>query len=365
MLIEHLAISYDPRWPAILLREHLELYQIGKDDMYSEVVYFSGLWNLLGPRILDRRHNPMIHKVKMIVQVGTGIGLEPDEVACLQTEVSLVDRMGFRPAKEMARHDFEVSQFLTPPPTWPNQPPVIFKRVLGMVQAYQSKIPPAPIYRSDFENHDYKRPIATPARVVLGDLGILLPWINHHGDLTINDLATKINLNKPQLQDHLSRHFLTAWIDIGMYPEYLPKARAKPPGPNEPVEIPESPTSAEAEHPEDASTALVSQVQVATGPRGAGAETRSPAQRALGESSTSTASPLQPQAPITLAPMTWQQVIAATPPHPGKAVPTSESSSKTTSANTETTKKKIADGRELICRATNIGRVGVIVFGEQ
>ena len=95
VLIEHLAISYDPRWPPVLLREHLELYQIGTEDMYSEVVYFSGLWNLLGARILDRRHNPMIHTIKMIVQVNTGIGLEHDEVACLQTDVSMVDRMGF------------------------------------------------------------------------------------------------------------------------------------------------------------------------------------------------------------------------------------------------------------------------------
>ena len=97
VLIEHLAISYDPRWPAVLLREHLELYQIGKDDMYSEVVYFAGLWNLLGPRILDRRHNSMVYKIKMMVHVGTGIALERDEIACLQTDVSLVERPGFRP----------------------------------------------------------------------------------------------------------------------------------------------------------------------------------------------------------------------------------------------------------------------------
>ena len=64
VLIEHLALSYDPRWPAVLFREHLELYQIDKDDMYSEVVYFAGLWNLLGPRILERRRNPWYTKSK-------------------------------------------------------------------------------------------------------------------------------------------------------------------------------------------------------------------------------------------------------------------------------------------------------------
>ena len=124
-----------------------------------------------------------------------------------------------------------------------------------------------------------------------------------------------------------------------MYPEHLDKARAKPQGPNDPVEVPDSPTPPSAADP--ASTSAAPTPQPVTGPSGTGAETRSPAQRALGEPSSSTASPLQLQVPITLAPITWEQVRATTP-RPGTAVPTSVPVSKSTGANTETTKKKRA-----------------------
>ena len=106
--------------------------------MYSEVVYFAGLCNLLGPRILERRRNPIVHKIKSIVQVGTGVGLEPPEIKLLEKDVSLVERPGFQPVREMARHDFEVLQMLNTilnqAPTWVDQPPLLIKRVLAMVQ---------------------------------------------------------------------------------------------------------------------------------------------------------------------------------------------------------------------------------------
>ena len=92
VLIEHLAVSYDRRWPALLMREHIELYRIGEDDLYSEVVYTAGLWKVLGPRILERHRNVMVHKIKMIVQVGTGVGLDGDEFAIVERHVSLVEK---------------------------------------------------------------------------------------------------------------------------------------------------------------------------------------------------------------------------------------------------------------------------------
>ena len=239
----------------------------------------------------------MVYKIKMIVQVGTGVGLEPPEIDLLEIDVSLVERPGSQPVREMARHDFEVFQLLnTIPnqaPAWVDQPPLLFKRVLAIIQAYQPKIPPAALYRSDFGEHEYQRPlvtqIATPARVVLGDPDCLLPWINHHGSLTINDFVTKLNANKPQLQTRLARHFLTAWIDIGMYPDHLDRARAKPPGPNDPVETQDAPTPPSAADP--ASTSAAPTPQPVTGPSGTGAETRSPAQRTLGEPSSSASRP--------------------------------------------------------------------------
>lgn len=64
--------------------------------------------------------------------------------------------------------------------------------------------------------------------MVLGDPDCILLWINHQCDMTINDFVTKLNVNKQQLQTRLARHFLTAWIDIGMYPEYLDGACKAP-----------------------------------------------------------------------------------------------------------------------------------------
>ena len=54
VLVEHLALSYDPWWPTVLSREHLELYSCERDDMYSEIVYVAGMLTLLGPRIIER-----------------------------------------------------------------------------------------------------------------------------------------------------------------------------------------------------------------------------------------------------------------------------------------------------------------------
>ena len=165
VLIEHLAISYDPHWQVVLMREHMELYRIGEGDIFAEVVYFAGLWRLLGPRILERRRNGMVHKIKMMVPVITGIGLEPEESALVEKDVSLIDRPGLMPIKEFARHDFEALQMVdndpTVSPTRNNWLPSLFKKVLAMIQTYGSKLLPAPFYRSDFGNHEYQRPLAT------------------------------------------------------------------------------------------------------------------------------------------------------------------------------------------------------------
>ena len=224
-----------------------------------------------------------------------------------------------------------VDNYPTGTPTWNNWPSTLFKQVLTMIQTNENKQLMEPFYRSDFGNHDYRRPlsvqIATPARIMFGDPDILLMWINHHGSMSIFEFAKRLDVTKPKLQDHLGRHFLTALLDFGFYPDRLETAKAKP---EDPIVVPESPTSPASSGPGAAAPRSPKK-----GNAGVGAEgTRSSAQRALGEpSSSSTASLPKPQTPVVMQPVGWWQGAQSGPktPVPGKRAATTSTIAPTSS----------------------------------
>ena len=93
-----------------------------------------------------------------------------------------------------------------------------------MVQDWSERIPEAPSYRRDFGEHAERsaaaRNMALPSNEVTEPAGLIVPWINHHGNLTVSELR-RANTHLPALQTSPGRCLFACWLDFAFWPELL------------------------------------------------------------------------------------------------------------------------------------------------
>jgi hypothetical protein len=290
-LPEHLALAYDRRLPAALLKPPLELYSAGVDDPFAEMVYLMGLWNTLGHVIADHRRHHSVHRRKMLVPVGVGPGLCETEVELLDNDYSLVARPRDTPVASMVANEVDFFSMLehndltVEKPTWPGDHQALFKRCHDMVQEWQPHLQILPLSRVDFGDHEDRRPLAItmalPSRAVRGHPGTLISWINHHDDMPIAELYHAAS--RLRARSNLARCIVTTCLDLAFYPAMLDYVCNPDPNAPEPEAPPANPFAAK--------------VSVA---RSSGANPRAP-----GEPSHPTApqTPTQQHQPVSLTPV--------------------------------------------------------------
>ena len=100
-----------------------------------------------------------------------------------------------------------------------------------MVQDWSERIPEAPSYRRDFGEHDERsaaaRNMALPSNEVTEPAWLIVPWINHHGNLTVSELR-RANTHLPALQTSPGRCLFACWLDFAFWPELLATALEPP-----------------------------------------------------------------------------------------------------------------------------------------
>ena len=156
--------------------------------------------------------------------------------------------------------------------------------------------------------------MALPSRSVRVEASLMVPWINHRGPHSIEQLRA-IRLTEPRLRLPVSKCLVTCWLDLALLPTEFEAAQRKGPLPEDLTELPAEVLATPAASPSKGAPKGKNGKKTgssSTSIPGAAAETRSTAQRNLTsvEPVDLTASPPPQQEQPPQLPQQHQPVVA-------------------------------------------------------
>ena len=237
-LAADLANSYDRRIPAVLYREGIKFYSAGQDDPIGEAVYTAAIWTVVGAEISYLRSLHITHVIKKMYQIGCGEAIKEREELLLNREVDLTARDGFPNVSSLPSVPEEVMEMVRVAPlddfTWTGDPNGdLVRECAAMVREWAGSLQRqmhCPAYRLELGEHADRCEVAVvmalPSRSVRVDASLMVPWINHRGPHSIEQLRA-IQLKEPRLRLPVSKCLVTCWLDLALLPDRVCSSAAK------------------------------------------------------------------------------------------------------------------------------------------
>ena len=205
----------------------------GKVDIWREEFYTACIWNVIGQQVCLVRARPEVHKIKMVLPVGSGKTAHRHEIPYLNINVNLRTVQELPGLNQLASLPEELISHLSVSPhnnvRLPNtdELKIFMDQCRAFVNEYQNSIPPIPSYRNDYG--DYKQRcqfaanLALPSQLVYDDPYLMSLVINHHSTKSINQLLS-IGTKEPNNCSYQGRRLLTIWLDFGAETQLMEQA---------------------------------------------------------------------------------------------------------------------------------------------
>ncbi len=243
--IENMVNSYDRRIPAMFY--DIDLCSTpGEVDPIRELYYTAAIWNIIQKQTKAIRELPEVHKIKMLVPVGSGDAVQPEDDIMFKNQILLTLVEGRPPATELKATASEVLALLHEAPLdgigWHGDQAEFLKKCMEMVVEWANLSLQCDSYISEYgkyqERCQFAVNLALPSRRVEGDAGLMTRMINHHSGATLQDMRG-INLNEPEIRTYAGPRLFTCWLDFGLRREMIKTAQPPPPPAQDFIKLPD------------------------------------------------------------------------------------------------------------------------------
>ena len=253
VLVEHMINSYDRRIPAVLL--NINIYPEGQVDVWYEAFYTACVWNVIAIQVADARARQDVHKVKLMVPVGSGTAPTAEEEVYLTIDMDLTSIQQLPGLNQLAANPAELVSMIVSTPVSKMRRhgseaelQNFIDQCRAMVVEYQPRIPWPPSFRSDFGDHKLRNQMAVnlalPSHYTMEDPFLMTLLINHHTGASIKELQS-IDLGNKEISTPIGRRSLTIWLDFGLNVALFERFRNRGlPQPDEEIVVPEETATA-------------------------------------------------------------------------------------------------------------------------